>query len=291
MSPMPEASPLSKKSCPSEPPAEEVHGRHVVGGGERQHGRVDPRVHLDALDGHGQADVEVVRHAVVGEQGQGAGVEAQEEVRVDEVAFEVVVAGDVEVGQRELDGALVQLVALEAVPRRVRVAAADGQLALARRDRALGEQRTEGLGRAVERAQRGVELEREAARRRAQGEARELVGDVLVQEAQGLGGARLRDEVGRVVGVGQDQRVGRREESRQELGQGNILRPARLRGQDDEGARAHDHVGQSTHRHSLLARSKLSEPGERLAPGWKSQIPAAFASSCVRLVDTPGSGR
>jgi hypothetical protein len=83
--------------------------------------------------------------------------------------------------QVELDRAVIEILPLEGVVRRVLVIESGAQLAPADRERALGEQRPEAAAAAPQRADRFVEHVGHAACRRSKGKGRELRGHLAVE--------------------------------------------------------------------------------------------------------------
>src|SRR6187431_1390326 len=96
--------------------------------------------------------------------------------------------------QVDLDRPVLELESVERLVLRVNVVHPERVLALAETGGAFGERRTEGLRRAVERAERGVVREGEAARRRSEREQRDLRSDLLadlVDERRRFDDARI----------------------------------------------------------------------------------------------------
>jgi hypothetical protein len=150
MSPMPSAEPLLQEVALVRAVGKRVHDEGI--GLRRQvlDGAVDARGQVETLVGHGDAEVEVDRDPVVRVEHRRLVLQVHEQVGVDDVALEpgvevAVVPVRVLVGEEEVQVAVAQALALEAVVVRLRVVDPEAQLPLARGDGALGEDRAEGV--------------------------------------------------------------------------------------------------------------------------------------------------
>ena len=148
--------------------------------------RVRAGLDLHADDGDRGADVETVRHPVVDRERRDVGLDFEESPRHDHVPLEErtqATAGgrEVLVRQHDLHVAVAQPEVIDPVEGEVTKVDADGELSLPDRVRPVGVNRAEAVGGACEDAERGVELVREASRRRGEREGGKLGCELIVQ--------------------------------------------------------------------------------------------------------------